>query len=92
MTPPHIPPPSRELDRSHLDTDLTPDCKLCRDYRYLVNSYGCSYVCPRCSCPVCQRLVDVHPDQGGCICFEDEPRSLIVARSPVVYIPSIKES
>lgn len=70
-----------------------PFCRCCGDYHFVRNSQGQIVPCPRCSCPVCERLVDVHPDLGGCICFQDpiityrQSDRLIVGRSPVVALP-----
>jgi len=73
------------------DNLMTPYCKLCGDFRYLLDSRGFPFVCPRCSCPCCQRLIDEHPDRGGCVCFEKttEVKStpIIIRRSSTVIIP-----
>jgi hypothetical protein len=45
-----------------------PYCRCCGDFYYTRDADGALRVCPRCSCPACERLRDTHPDLGGCTC------------------------
>lgn len=50
------------------DHTCTAFCDRCQDFYYIRDSKGRRRLCPKCSCPRCQRLKNVHPDLGGCTC------------------------
>lgn len=60
---------------AHSLLDIDPDkpfCPACRDTCCIRDKDGNTRACPFCHCNRCGRLKSVHPDQSGCICYEDK--------------------